>query len=207
MNVWFIARLAAMVGMVMAVAGCVDAKVDIALTSATTATATMTQVMEPKFYAMVEPPSANIDHQSGDSEPIDADHFCARGRLIENADGSATCIIHQEGLFATLKLGCDDQMILFTSVGPDLVRVALPIASMARQVGANASDDEDARQMNEAFFSGHTVTVRFSGLEVVDTNMSLSSDNTFAEQTVQFLDLINKTGNLPPELFAVVRVK
>jgi hypothetical protein len=60
--------------------------------------------------------------------------------------------------------------------------------------------------MVDAFFTGHNITVRFAGKEVVETNMTLSADKTAAEQILPFVDIINGTTDLPDELYAIVRV-
>ena len=88
MNLKAIGKLAAMLLLGGTLAGCIDADVDVAVTSATTAKATMTQVMGAEFYSMVK--------MSAEQAPADAptdDEFCADGALTENADGTATCVI------------------------------------------------------------------------------------------------------------------
>jgi hypothetical protein len=61
--------------------------------------------------------------------------------------------------------------------------------------------------MIEAFFKDHAITLHFAGLEVTDTNMTLSADQKSAEQVIPFLELIAGTADLPDELYAVVRVQ
>jgi hypothetical protein len=183
-----------------ALTGCIDAKVDVALTSETTAKATMTQVMGAEFYSMVVMGA----EQAGADAPAE-DEFCAEGELTEGADGSATCTIVEEGRFADLTMGNDEQAIVFAAAGPGLVRISLPTAEMKAEIGADETMDAETRQMVEAFFTGHAVTVRFSGAEVTETNMTLSGDKRSAEQVIPFLDLINGTVDLPDELYAVVR--
>jgi hypothetical protein len=197
----FIGKLTGMLLLGGALAGCIDADVDVAVTSETTARATMTQVMGADFYSMVKMSAAETDADA----PKD-DDFCADGDLTENSDGTATCIIVEEGPFAALTFGNDEPPITFASAGPGLVRVALPTAEMRDEIGADESMDEETRKMVEAFFKGHGITVRFSGAAVTETNMKLSDDKTSAETKIQFLDLMNGTTELPDELFAVVRV-
>lgn len=196
-----IGKLAAMLVLGSALAGCIDAKVEVAVTSPTTAKATMTQVMGADFYTMIKQSMAETAN-----DPNAEAEFCDGGTITEHADGSATCLIEEEGPFADLTLGEDETAIAFTSAGPDLVRVSLPTADMKREIGADEAMDAETRQMVEAFFTGHAITVRFSGAEVTETNMTLSADKTSAEQVIPFLDLINGTVELPDELYAVVRV-
>lgn len=184
-----------------ALAGCIDAKVDVALTSQTTAKATLTQDMGADFYSMVKMSA----EQAGANAPKD-DEFCAEGKLTENTDGSATCTIVEEGPFAGLTMGNDEQTIVFTPAGPGLVRVALPTADMQEEIGAGEAMDAETKKMVEAFFTGHGVTLVFSGAEVVESNMKIAADKKSAEETIDFLDLINGTAELPDEYYAVVRV-
>lgn len=203
MSLRWVGRLAGIVLLAAGLAGCVDARVDIEVTSPTTAKAVMTQVMTTDFYAMIK---MNADHSDAD-KPAGDNEFCAHGKLSENADGSATCIVSEEGPFADINLGNDRPAVTFTPAGPGLVRVALPTAEMKRKIGADQAMDAETRKMIEAFFADHAITLHFSGLEVRDTNMTLSADKASAEQVIPFLDLINGTAALPDELYAVIRVQ
>ncbi|MET3899385.1 hypothetical protein ABIB57_003340 [Devosia sp. UYZn731] len=195
-------RLAGVVLLATGLTGCIDAKVDVTVTSMTNAKAVMTQVMAPEFYAMVKTNAA----QTGAGAPAE-DEFCSKGELTENKDGSATCVLSEEGPFAGLSMGNEKQTITFTPAGPGLVRVALPTADMKSEIGVDDKMDEETRQMIEAFFKDHAITLHFAGLEVTDTNMTLSADKKSAEQMIPFLGLIDGTADLPDELYAVVRVQ
>lgn len=197
MSLKTLGKLAATLVLGAALTGCIDADVTVEITSATTAKATLTQIMSADIYAMVA--------MSADSGEENGDSFCAEGELTENADGSATCVVTEEGAFAELSMGKGEGAMVFTSAGPGLVRVALPTAEMKAEIGADDEMDEETRQMVEAFFTGHSITIRLSGAEVVDTNMTLAADRRSAETVLPFLDLINGTAELPEELFAVVR--
>jgi hypothetical protein len=190
-------KLAAAALLAAGLSGCIDVNIDVAITSPSTAQATMTQVMSADIYSMVK-----MSAESGQEQD---DSFCAEGELTENSDGSATCIITEEGNFADLDLGQDDGGMTFTEAGPGLVRVALPTADMQAELGAEDDMDEQTRQMVEAFFEGRTMTIGISGAEITETNMTLSADGTRAEQIIDMLDLINGDADLPDELFAVVR--
>lgn len=191
-----IGRLAAMLALAGALAGCIDARVDIALTSETTAKAVMTQDMGADFYAMLK-----MGEESGEGN---TESFCEDGTLTENADGSATCVLSEEGPFASLSATTGEGALTFTPAGPGLVRISLPTAEMKAEIGADEQMDEETRQMVEAFFAGHAVTIRFSGARVTDTNMTLSADGTSAEAALAFVDIINGAESLPDELYAVV---
>lgn len=195
-----IGKLAAAMMLGLSLTGCIDATIDVELTSETTAKATLTQVMGADFYGMIK-------MSAEDSEEATSD-FCAEGDLVENDDGSATCTLVQEGTFAELaEMEGEDNALFFTSAGPSLVRVALPTAEMMGELGTGDDLDPETKAMVEAFFTGHTITIRVSGAEVTQTNMDLSKDKTSAETKLPFLDLINGTADLPDEFFAVVRVQ
>lgn len=197
MSVRLLGKLAATVLLAAGLAGCIDINIEVAITSPTTAKATMTQVMGADVYSMVK--------MSAEGESAGDDSFCAEGTLTENADGSATCMIVEEGNFADLDLGQDEGGMTFTEAGPGLVRVALPTADMQAELGAEDEMDEQTRQMVEAFFEGRTMTIVIAGAEIVESNMTVSGDKTRAEQVIPMLDLINGAAGLPDELFAVVR--
>jgi hypothetical protein len=57
----------------------------------------------------------------------------------------------------------------------------------------------------QAFFTGHALTFRVRGNDIVETNMTEASDGKSAETVVPFIDIINGTANLPDELYAVVK--
>lgn len=197
MSVKLLSKLAAASLLAAGLAGCIDVTIDVAISSPTTARATMTQVMGADVYSMVK-----MSAESGETQ---GDSFCAEGELTENGDGSATCVIVEEGDFAALDLGQDEGGMTFTEAGPGLVRVALPTADMQAELGAEDNMDEQTRQMVEAFFEGRTMTIGISGAEIVESNMAVSADRTRAEQVIDMLALINGDATLPDELYATVR--
>lgn len=200
-------KLAFVGALALLLAGCVDAKLDVAVQSPTTAEADLSLVMSAEFYAMIKPPPLKTDGKGQTELGPEVNHFCADGVLAEKADGTATCTLHTKGSFDRLALGRHPRLLRFTKFGPGLVRVALRTAGLAAELDAKYGNSPEAEQMTEALFSGHQLAIRFSGLEVIDTNMSLSADKTSAGQAIQFLDVIHGTANLPAELYAVVRVK
>ena len=103
-------------------------------------------------------------------------------------------------------MGAKQQHLRFKQAGPDLVRVSLPMAGMKSEIGADQTMDAETRKMVEAFFAGRGLTIRFGGVEIIDTNMTMSADGRSAEQKIMFLDLLRDKPELPDELYAVVRV-
>ncbi|MHB1110640.1 MAG: hypothetical protein ACYCZU_10035 [Devosia sp.] len=192
-------RLAGIVGLTLGLAGCIDVTMDIEVKSETEGKATTTSVMGADFYAMAKAGAA-----SGEAKTEDG--FCqeAGAQLTENADGSATCVLTVEGKFADLKLDEGDDGASFTVVSPGVVKVAFKTDDMKGELGTEGQD-EQTKQMMQAFFEGRAITIRIRGKEVTDTNMTLSADKTSAEVVIPFIDLINGTIDLPDELYAVVK--
>ncbi|MDP1731452.1 MAG: hypothetical protein Q8L54_09805 [Devosia sp.] len=197
MTLQFFGRLAGVLTLTAGLAGCIDMTMDIEVLSETTGRATTTSVMGSDFYAMAKAGAASGDNSQ--------EGFCQEdgAQLTENADGSATCVLTVEGSFADLKLDEGDDGASFTVVSPGVVRVAFKTDDMKSELGAGA-EDEQTKQMMQAFFEGHAITIRIGGKAVTDTNMTLSDDKKSAEIVIPFLDLINGTLKLPDELYAVV---
>lgn len=188
-------KLIAVSTLALALTGCIDVEVDVALTSDTTARATTTQIMSAEFYEMVS---------MSDEEDSDEDAFCADGELTETDDGGATCVEVEEGTFEELGQGDDDGMV-FTKEGPNLVRVTLPMDSIEDEVGAGEEMDEETRAMMEAMFEGRTVTLSISGVEIVETNMEKSADGKSASVVIDFMDIFDGKTGLDGDAFALVR--
>lgn len=198
MSMQLVGKWATTLFLALTLTGCIDATVEVEVLSDTTARGTLTQVMGADFYAMMKMNAEDSDTSS--------DQFCAEGELTEAADGSATCVLIEEGTFDELAgLAEGENAMRFTPAGPGLIRVALPTAEMMGEIGAGDDMDAETKQMIEAFFAGHTVTIRIGGSEVTDTNMTLADDGKSAETVLPFLDLINGTAELPDELYAIVR--
>ena len=194
-----IGRIAGVLAMTMGLAACVDMTEELAVTSDTTAKATMTMQMGADIYTMMK--SADTANTKDD------DKFCGKEgeTLTENADGSATCVATSEGTFDQLKFDEGDSKPTFTVVSPGVVRVAFPTKDMAGDLGKD-SDPQTAAMMKQ-MFDGHYVTLRITGRQITESNMTINGDKTAAEMKIAFLDLINGTAKLPDELYAVVQTK
>lgn len=199
MNFRIIGQLAGALALTVGLAGCMDVTMDVEIQSETNGKSTTTMVMGADFYAMAKAGMAS--NQEGASE----DGFCTEegAVLTENADGSATCTITVEGTFAELK-GEGDDGAKFEVVSPGVVRVSFSTADMSSEVGAEGQDEE-SKAMMQAFFEGHNITLRVSGKEITESNMTIAGDRKSAEIVIPFLDLINGTANLPAELHATVK--
>ncbi len=204
MNFALVGRFAGAVALTATLAGCLDMTMDIEVTSETGGRATVTSVMGADIYPMIKAGAAQ--QQPGQ----ETEGFCEEegAVLTENPDGSATCVVVSEGSFADLDLDSGDGA-KFEVVSPGVVRLAFDTADMegglAASTGAGGEElDAETRAMMQAFFEGHSLTLRVRGKRITDTNMTLSGNGTIAEQVIPFLDLLNGTAGLPDELYAVV---
>jgi len=198
MNFNILGRLAGVLALTIGLAGCMDVTMEIDVQTETTGKATTTSVMGADIYSMVKA-GAGSDDSSSDS-------FCkeAGATLTENADGSVTCVLVTEGPFAELNSEDNkDDGAKFTVISPGVVKVSFSTEDMKGELGTDGQDEETAAMMKQ-FFEGHSITIRIKGKEIIDTNMTKSGNS--AEVVIPFLDLINGTVELPPELYATVKV-
>lgn len=207
-----IGKLAAALLLAVGLAGCVDATVDVAVTGADQAQLTMTQVMGAEVYGMLKMGGTQIQGgpgSGGGSASTSTDKgFCKDegSTLTENADGSAVCTEVKQGTFAEIMASdTSEDTIKFAEAGPGMVRVSFPTAGMKGELGANDSQmDAQTKQMMQAFFTGHNLTLKVSGGTIGETNMTVSPDGQSATTVIPLLDLLNGTANLPDEVFAVL---
>lgn len=197
MNLKIIGQLAGAVVLTAGLAGCMDVTMDVAILSETEGKATTTMTMSSDFYAMAKAGMAQEGAEGGFCDEEDA-------VLTENEDGSATCVMESSGTFEELKTGESDDGAKFEVVGPGLVKASFSTAEMSGELGGEAQDEE-TKAMMQAFFEGQFITLRVSGNEIVESNMTIAEDKGSAEQKIPFLDLLNNTADLPAELYAIVK--
>ncbi len=198
MNLKLVGRLAGMVALTAALAGCIDMTAEIEVKSETTGKAVTTMTMGAEFYPMIK------QMAEAGGEDASAGDFCkeAGASLVENADGSATCTMIAEGEFSELNTeDSPSEDATFTVVSPGVVRVAFKTEDMSGQI----TDGQDAQTaaMMKAYFEGHNATIRIKGKRIVETNMNKLGDNA-AEMVIPFTGLLDGSLKLPPELYAVV---
>lgn len=194
-------RLASALALTAGLAACVDATYQIDVTSETTASATMTQIMARSIYDMI---MANKDVKA----PASLDrNFCADGKLTVDAE-TATCVIVKQGSFSALTPADapGKEPVRFSPYGQGLVKVVFPTAEMGSQLNAAPPDDDpDTRIMMKQMFDSHTVTLKVTGASIEATNMVLAPDKKSASTQIPLSDLLNGTITLPSELFAIVK--
>jgi hypothetical protein len=195
-------RTGGLVAVVLALSGCVDVKLDVAVKDGDKVTGTMVQVMDADTYTMVK--AGTTGHKGGRS-------FCMEtgAVLARTGDGGATCTIVRDGTWSDLSFNGDrhQQTVSIAPDGDGLVRVAFPVSEMVNALANKKQLDEQARSMLVAMFQGHTLTLTVSGGTVVETNMDVEAGSRSAEKKIDFLDLLNGAATLPQEYYAVVRVK
>lgn len=202
-----IARLAGILALTAALAGCMDVTAEIDVTSETTGKATTVMTMGAEFYPMIkqmkEAAKAGGD-QAATTEDV---NFCndEGDVLTENADGSATCTSVKEGNLTDITSDTDgpDKDTVFTVVSPGVVRVAFKTSGMKSQVTQGEEQDEQTTQMLKAYFEGHNATIRIKGKKIIETNMDTAPDGA-AEKVIPFAQLLDGSVDLPEELYAVV---
>ncbi len=207
MNFKILGRLAGVFAVTAGLAGCMDVDAEIEVLSATSGKATSSITISSEFYPMIKQ-MAEAGGEGMKSEP-----FCAKEgeELVENEDGSGTCITETEGDFATLTAegdGGPSEDASFTEVSPGVIRVAFKTDDMKTQVaegaGGGSAEDEQAMAMIKPYFEGHTISITIKGKKITDTNMTASGDGTSATIELPFLELIEGNADLPDELYAVV---
>lgn len=179
-------------------AACFDGTIEVALTGKETARVEATQVINADTYAMLK--------RGTDEEFSALEQFCTVGTLTENADGGATCTRAEEGDFASLRdFSGEANSLTFTPESDGSIRVALSTEGIRKMAGEDAVLDEETRQMAEAFFAGHTITLRIAG-DITETNLTLAKDERSAQAVYPILDLVLGKSEIPEEFYAVVRL-
>jgi hypothetical protein len=207
MNLQTIGQLAGALVLTAGLAGCIDVTMEVEVLDDTTGKATTTMLMAADFYAMAKAGMA-APPAEGQTAPADSG-FCEEegAVLTENPDGSATCTTTVEGAFSDLfkdESGNSGNDATFTVLSPGVVKVSFPTADMLGDEMGTEEQDEQTKAMMAALFEGKMVTIRVRGKQITDSNMTISPDGTSAEIAIPFLDLINGTATLPPEVTATV---
>jgi hypothetical protein len=131
--------------------------------------------------------------------------FCSTGGLLKRVDGGASCIEVSQGGFDEIALGALQQQLSFTPQGDGLVRIALSTQQLLDLVHPDLALDPEIEQSIPALFANRKITLRFSGAEVTESNMTVAKDALSASQDIPILGLIDGSASLPEEFYAVVR--
>jgi len=195
MGMMKLGQIAGTLVLALGLSACVDATMEIEVTSEETAKGIMIVSMDRGFYEMSQA------SDTGDND------FCDDGS-VEIVEDKAICTEVKEGRFDEITFddsSSESEKLKITSAGPGLVRVAFPTSTMANDFGAGDASDEEAQKMMEAFFAGHYLTLKVSGGDIVESNMEIAEDGQSAQLVIGFMDLVNGEADIPEEAYAVVR--
>jgi hypothetical protein len=232
-----IGQIAVAALLALGLSACVDANLEVALTSDTSAKATLLQEMRPDSFTAVTLADtlgeadwqakvkavgdATLAKSEAEAAGKDAStivipllppfyqalaaNFCSTGGLLKRVDGGASCIDASEGAFDEIALGPLQQQLSFTPQGDGLVRIALSTQQLLDAVRPDLALSPEIEQSIPALFSGRKIVIRFSGMEVTESNMTVAKDAKSASRDIPILELISGKADLPAELYAVVR--
>jgi len=183
---------AGVLGLALAVSGCIDVDIDSRILGADTAQVTGFMSVERDL----------LDMMGG------AEEFCpaAEGGTIELGETVARCNIDRTGTFADIfepdpsgapTPGVED-------LGDGTVRVTFPLGAMTADTAEMRADPAMAA-MFLPMLEGHAITIRISGVEVVSTNGTLSADGTSAAYTINLAEIVTPEFTVPDMFEAVVR--
>jgi len=182
-------------------AGCVDARLSVEVTSPATASVAVTQ--EVRAETMIA-----LDVRAGKTNTVDGfQSFCRGGARTLRAARGVSCTRQASGTFRTI-MGARSMAapVQFASAGPDLVRVSIPIAAVEAQIAAHQPRDADALAALPALLAGRGLTLHVEGGTVVSSNMDIAADLQAADKKISLLGLLQHSSKLPEEYFAVLRV-
>lgn len=186
-------RAAGALVLTLGLAGCIDVTMEIEVIDEANGRGTTTMVMDREFYDM--------SIQQSD-EP-----FCDEDSELTVTETDATCVSVKEGSYADLIDSDDPNEPVPTVVplGDGTVRVTFPTASLADDMAEDEMDAETLAMM-QGFFAGKFMTLKASGGEVVDTNMTVADDGMSASLQIPFLDLMTGEADVPDEAYAIIRL-
>lgn len=187
-----IVRAAGALALVVGLAGCIDVSMEIEVLDEETGRGTMTMVMDKQFYDM--------------SMAQEGESFCEEDGDLTVSETDATCVMIKEGGFDELIDSPDDEPTpTVVAQGDGTVRVSFPTAALAEDITEDEMDPETMAMM-QSFFAGKNFTMKASGGEIVDTNMTIADDGMSASLQIPLLDLMSGDAEVPDEAYAVVKI-
>lgn len=174
-------------------AGCIDVSMEIQVVDEANGRGVMTMVMDREFYDM--------------SEQQDSESFCEEDGELTVTETEATCVTITEGSYEDLIDSADpnEPVPTVVSQGDGTVRVTFPTAALAEDMTEDEMDAETLAMM-QGFFEGKFMTLKASGGEVVDSNMTVADDGMSASLEIPFLSLMTGEADVPDEAYAVIRL-
>lgn len=176
---------------VVPLAACFDAELSIDFPAENEAVATMVMVASPEFYAM----AASGDEPFCDGEETlneAGDHVCT-----ETVSGTIDEVVNDPDI--------GEGMTIERRVG-GLIYVAFDLSDLTEDISPPEEEgSEEMINMMRAAFEGHSITLRLSGAEVIETNGTISDDGTTATYAIPLGILFDGTAELPATFNALIR--
>lgn len=188
-------KVAAALLVATGLAGCFDVKLDVAVLDDDKASVTISTTVPKEMIDLAE-----ID--AGDSE------FCKPEDELIEGEADYTCIETKEGTFAEIFEAGDSEepQPTIETVGPRQFKVSFPAGSLKEDLSGQTGDDAEALAMMKEMFAGHAITIRVSGGQIIDTNMTKNAAGDAAELVIAFLDIIEGKADIPDQAYAVVQL-
>lgn len=194
MGIAMIGRTAGVFILALGLTACADAALEIEILSESTARGQMIISLDRAVY---ETPQGKAIADEG---------FCNESPAVFTQD-KVVCTMVEEGTFAEISFD-EGQSIAermkITSAGPGLVRVSFPTRTLAPDVVQGDPNDPQTQQII-ALFTGHSVTLKVSGGDIVESNMAIAGDGQSAQLVIPIADLVTGMMDAPEEAYAIVR--
>lgn len=185
---WIKAGVAALA---LALAGCINVDMEIAVTGPDQATASGFVEMDRMFHDMAGDDSGFCDPDEG-------------GTLVLT-DTAVRCEMNMQGTFAELfPEDGDDEQPRLTDLGNGTVRVEVPMGGFGGELGAE-SQDPQMLAMLRPMFEGRSIVFRVRGREVVSSNGVISADGRVATLSVPLVSLLDPSATVPDPFETIVR--
>jgi hypothetical protein len=189
--------------MFLPLAACFDADMTITFLDNERAEMKAVMTMSPEFYAMIA--------QSGDDA-------CEEGVGEVQADGSFICTITESGLIDEMTgemAGSEDddggmnpgEEMSIERLDANTIKVSFDLAAMLEDSGPSEEDQEGMEAMQaqiQAAFTGHAITMRVVGKEIISTNGTVSEDGTTASYVLPMTVMFEKEPDIPASFDVVV---
>ncbi len=180
---------AAVIGAALGLAGCVDVDVT-------------TEVLGPDLFRVTGATTvqvAMLEMMGG------AETFCPEGEgQLELVDNLARCHVEQEGSAAQIFQADEGPAPTAQDLGDGTVRVVFPLAQAFAEV-AELREDPTAAQTMLPLVSGHALTFRVAGREIVSSNGEIAADGRSASYRIALESLFDPETVLPEAFETVVR--
>lgn len=186
-------RAAGALALAVGLAGCIDVSMEIEVIDEANGRGVTTMVMDREFYDM--------------SEAQGSESFCEDEDELTVTETEVTCVSITEGSYDEL-IDSDDPNEPVPTVmdqGDGTVRVTFPTAALAADMAEDEMDAETMAMM-QGFFEGKFMTLKASGGEVLDSNMTVADDGMSASIQIPFLSLMTGEADVPDEAYAVIRL-